>query len=86
MSIVYFAKKNKRKAAHQFWQTDNHPIEIYSTKVLKQKLNYIHSNPVRAKWVHFPQHYIYSSASNYFDGGKGVMNVDILENFYRYNG
>jgi len=33
----YFAKKNKRKSEHQFWQTDNHPIELYSTKVIKQK-------------------------------------------------
>ena len=82
----YFAKKNKRKSAHQFWQTDNHPIELYSTKVVRQKLNYIHNNPVRANWVHYPQHYIYSSASNYFEDGIGVLDMYVLDEFYGYDG
>jgi len=29
-----FAKKNNRSTAHQFWQKDNHPIELYSAKVI----------------------------------------------------
>lgn len=80
----YFAKKNKRKTEHQFWQTDNHPINLYSTKVIRQKLNYIHKNPVRAGWVEMPQHYIYSSASNYLEEGRGILEVEILESFYNY--
>ena len=80
----YFAKKNKRTSEHQFWQADNHPIEVYSTKVIRQKLNYIHQNPVRAKWVHYAQHYIYSSASNYYEDGHGVLDVTILEEYYRF--
>ena len=78
----YFAKKNKRTSEHQFWQSDNHPIEVYSKKVLRQKLNYIHQNPVRAGWVHYAQHYIYSSASNYYDDERGVLDVTILEEYY----
>ena len=82
----YFAKKNKRKGKHQFWQTDNHPIELYSQKVIQQKLNYIHKNPVRANWVEMPQHYIYSSASNYLEQGKGILEIEILESFYNFDG
>lgn len=35
----------------QFWQQNNHPIEIWSQKVFEQKLNYIHNNPVVAGFV-----------------------------------
>ncbi|MEM6965147.1 MAG: transposase, partial [Bacteroidota bacterium] len=62
---------------------DNHPIELYSTKVTLQKLDYIHKNPIRANWVIMPQHYIYSSASNYFEDGKGILEVEVLDSFYR---
>ncbi len=34
-------------------------------------------NPVRAGIVKLPEHYIYSSASNYILG-KGVMEIDYL--------
>ncbi|MFK7775412.1 MAG: transposase [Saprospiraceae bacterium] len=80
----YFAKKNKRRTEHQFWQTKNHPIDLYSVKAIRQKLNYIHQNPVRAGWVEYPQHYIYSSASNYLEEGKGILEVVILESFYDF--
>ena len=45
--------------------------------MVNQELAYIHLNPVRAKIVKEPQHYIYSSASNYVDG-TGVLNVEII--------
>ena len=78
----FFAKGNKHRNEFQFWDGDNHPIILYSKKVLLQKLNYIHNNPVRAGWVIFPQHYIYSSASNYLDDGQGILEVEILDEFY----
>jgi hypothetical protein len=31
------------------------------------------------------QHYIYSSASNYLDEGKGILKVEILDEFYAAN-
>jgi hypothetical protein len=44
---------------------------------MKNKLNYIHENPVRAAFVENPQDYLYSSASNYING-KGLMEIDYL--------
>ena len=41
-------KKNSNNKYFQFWQQDNHPIELYGYETLKQKLNYLHENPVRA--------------------------------------
>lgn len=62
----FFAKGNQRNRIFQFWQSDNHPIALWSPRVIEQKLAYIHWNPVTAKIVNEPSHYIYSSASNYF--------------------
>lgn len=62
----------------QFWQVGYHPIELYSLPVIAQKVGYIHNNPVVAGWVDEPQHYSYSSASNYV-GGKGLLEVNVIE-------
>ena len=37
-------KKNSNVTNRQFWQQDNHPIEIWSLKVFEQKLDYIGSS------------------------------------------
>ena len=72
--FAYRGNTNAGKREYQFWQQDNHPIELYSVPVTLQKLNYIHMNPVRNEIVAEPEHYIYSSASNYVSG-KGILNV-----------
>ena len=73
----YFARGTQRNRTFQFWQTDNHPIELWSPKVIEQKLAYIHWNPVHSKIVASPAHYLYSSASNYFDG-TGILEVTVI--------
>ena len=61
---------NSSTRAYQFWERDSLPIELYSRKVLEQKLTYIHTNPVQPHWnlckdfVNYP----YSSASFYEEG------------------
>jgi len=61
---------------YQFWQHDNHPIELWSKKVIDEKINYIHYNPVNGGLVYKPEQYLYSSAANYY-GKKGLID-DIL--------
>ena len=73
----YFAKGGQRNREFQFWQKDNHPIELWSPRVIEQKLAYIHWNPVEAKIVEMPEHYLYSSASNYFKG-SGLIEVEVI--------
>jgi putative transposase len=70
-------KHNPNNKDHQFWQQDNHPIELFSDTVTQQKLNYIHDNPVTAGWVDEPEHYLYSSARDYA-GGTGLLNISLL--------
>jgi putative transposase len=76
--MKYHANFNKNNRDNQFWQQENHAIELYSPDFTYQKLNYIHQNPVRAGWVTEPAHYIYSSASNYFEQ-KGILEISPIE-------
>ncbi|MDR2907168.1 MAG: transposase [Bacteroidales bacterium] len=62
---------------HQFWQSGSHPIEVWSNKVIYQKLDYIHQNPVEEGIVFSPEQYVYSSAIDYADG-KGLLDVIII--------
>jgi len=74
----FYAKKHGLKLqTHQFWHHDNHPIELWSPRIIQQKLNYIHRNPVKAGWVAKPEHYLYCSASNYLTG-NGLIDVLIF--------
>ena len=59
---------------HQFWQHDNHPIELWTAAVIDQKINYIHDNPVEAGFVEKPHEYLYSSARDYADI-RGLVKV-----------
>ena len=39
---------HQRNKNYQFWQLNDHPVEVYSEKFLWSKLDYIHLNPIRA--------------------------------------
>ncbi len=74
----YFGKRNSDNREYQVWQQDNHPVALWSLPVIWQKLNYIHMNPVRAGWVIQPDHWLYSSSSNYSEG-KGLLEISMIE-------
>lgn len=57
---------------YQFWRHDNHPIELWSNRVIWQKINYTHKNPVKAGLVTNAKEYRYSSAIDYADE-KGLL-------------
>ena len=65
------------KDSSRFWGTDNHPIELWSNKVIDQKLDYLHKNPVEEGLVFHAEHYVYSSAIDYA-GEKGLLDVNII--------
>ncbi|MBC9795776.1 hypothetical protein [Sinomicrobium weinanense] len=75
------AGKSSNVTGYQFWRHDNKPIELWSHKVIQQKINYIHNNPVDAGFVFRPEDYVYSSAVDYA-GEKGVLdNVVVFQYF-----
>jgi len=71
------AQSGNRVRYNQFWQAGNHPKVCYSEKFTRQKLNYIHQNPVKARLVYNPEDYVWSSARDYA-GGRGPIDVDLL--------
>lgn len=58
-------KKKGNVSKYQFWQHHNKPIELWSTAVIKQKIDYIHNNPVVSGFVTEPTQWKYSSARNF---------------------
>lgn len=69
--------KNSNVKDMQFWQQNNHPIELCNPWIIDQKVDYIHNNPVVAGFVTEPHHWKYSSAIDY-SGGKGVLEIDFI--------
>jgi len=72
------AKKNRNDAKFQWWQSENHPIELTTQKMAWQKLDYTHYNPVEAGFVKNTTDWFYSSAADY-NGDKGLLDIMLLD-------
>lgn len=59
------AANDKNIAGYKFWQDGNHIEQINTYDFYRQKLDYIHQNPVKQEIVERPEDYLYSSARNY---------------------
>lgn len=70
------AATNSNNTIHQFWQQDNHPIELWSPAVIERKVDYTHNNPVEAGFVEVAQEYLYSSARDYCGIKRLVKIID----------
>jgi REP element-mobilizing transposase RayT len=74
-------EQNPNNENYQFWQQENHPIYLETPKFMKQKIDYVNSNPLKAKLVDTPERYVYSSAKDYV-GEKGILPVIIPDAYY----
>jgi len=70
-------KKSSNVKQYQLWRHDNKPIELWSNKVIDEKLNYIHNNPVEEGLVFKAEQYVYSSAIDYA-GEKGLLDIVLI--------
>ncbi len=52
--------------------------KVYSNTFIKQKINYIHNNPVIEKIVANPEDYVFSSARNYADLDNELDIIPVL--------
>lgn len=73
----YAGKFDNRIQKHRFWQDKSHPIELTTTEMIEQKINYIHENPVKTGLVCTAEDYLYSSAQNYA-GLNSVVEIDFI--------
>ena len=75
------ARKDNRArdiSTYQVWQEGSHPEAIFTEKFAKQKIDYIHLNPVRAGMVKAADEWIYSSARAYLLGEETYPPTDLL--------
>ena len=79
--FIKAGKKSSNVSKYQFWRHDNKPIELWSNKVIFQKINYIHNNPVEEGLVFRAEDYIYSSAVDYSEEKRLIDDIIVVSEF-----
>ncbi len=59
------ARQHTRNQIFQVWTHENHAIYLYGSEFIRDKIDYLHDNPVRAGLVEKPEDFLYSSARFY---------------------
>jgi len=72
--LAFYKKAHKNDRAYQFWQEGVHPELIKNDEMMRQKIDYIHNNPVKRGYVDKAEHWRYSSARNYL-GQQGLLEI-----------
>ena len=67
-------KSNPNNDDFQLWQQHNQPIELNTNEKMRERLEYVHNNPVKAGFVGRPEDWLWSSAGDYA-GMKGLIEV-----------
>lgn len=65
-------------STYQVWQEGSHPEAIFTEKFARQKMDYIHMNPVKAGLVETADQSLYSSARTYMLGEETYPPTDLL--------
>ncbi len=74
--LEYYKLRHKKDRQYQFWQEGSHTQQIQDEKMMVQKIEYIHNNPLERGYIDEPAHWRYSSARNYA-GMDGLIDVVI---------
>lgn len=64
------------RSENKVWQDSYWEVELFSEKFVRQKINYIHRNPIRAGLVSAPEAYPYSSYRNYQLNEEWFVEID----------
>ena len=59
---------NLKDRKYQFWKRNTLSVDLFTDPVFRQKLDYIHRNPVKAGLCQTPEEYRWSSAGFYETG------------------
>ena len=65
--------------AWAFWQRRFYDFDVWSGKKVKERLEYMHRNPVQRKLVVHPGDWPWSSWSHYARGEVGLIRIDRLD-------
>lgn len=64
------------KGLQRFWQPRFYDFNVYSAKKRREKLDYMHGNPVTRGLVQHPKDWPWSSFSFYANGETGLLPID----------
>ena len=68
---------SETEATH-FWQRRFYDFNVWSEKKLKEKLDYMHANPMQRKLVKHPREWPWSSWAHYALGEEGKIRIDAV--------
>ncbi len=74
-----FRKCSNHPSQHAVWKERTRCVPIYSDKVMKIKLDYIHNNPLKAGLVKELGDYPYSSFRNYYLNDDNIFKIDFID-------
>ncbi len=63
----------------RFWQPRFYDFNLYSAKKKREKLDYMHANPVKRGLVKNPAHWIWSSYLFYAKGEMALLKIDPVD-------
>jgi len=73
---MVFRFDDQEEESKAFWQRRFYDFNVWGEKKLKQKLEYMHRNPVDRKLVKHPRDWLWSSWRFYEGNGKGLIPID----------
>ena len=78
--VIKACEHLKREQNYKVWQDGYHAELVGTNWFIKQKVDYIHNNPVKDKTVSLPEDYYFSSARNYagLDNDLEVIMLDLF--------
>ncbi|MBD2776293.1 REP-associated tyrosine transposase [Iningainema tapete] len=76
--LEFYKVKHKKNQEYQLWQEGFHPQAILNEEMFRQKLDYIHNNPIKRGYVDDPAHWRYSSYRNYMEQ-PSLVQVELID-------
>jgi REP element-mobilizing transposase RayT len=81
LRLLQWSRRAKRPdRTYQVWTAGSYPKQLQTAAMTRQKIAYIHDNPVRRGYVDAATHWRYSSARNYA-GQQGLIDVTVAALF-----
>jgi REP element-mobilizing transposase RayT len=73
--LAFYKKAHKTETTYQVWQEGIQPKLIVDEKMMIDRINYIHNNPIKRGYVEEAKHWRYSSARDY-EGISGLIEIE----------
>ena len=74
--IAPLKAKGAAPASAHLWQRRFYDFNVWSAKKVREKLEYMHANPVKRQLVEHPKDWPWSSWSYYQKGEDGLITID----------